>query len=112
MRKISEIFIRITSNLVGTDEFGNQYFENKTKKRFVIYKGIVEPTRIPAEWHGWIHHSYTELPSSAKRYSWQKIHIPNLTGTKNANFPKNFPSSKTRSTYNIWTPSSNSNYKI
>ena len=33
---------------VGEDEFGNKYYENKKrKKRWVIYKGEIEATKIP-----------------------------------------------------------------
>jgi len=50
-----------------------------------------EPSKIPAEWHGWIHYSWDMTPVNlnTKKYSWQKIHLPNLTGTKNAHSPKN-----------------------
>lgn len=106
MKQISKILIRLTSRQVGEDEFGNRYFQNKAGKRFVIYNGIAEASKIPADWHGWIHYSYQEPPSASKKFSWQKIHIPNLTGTKNAYSPKNSPSSKTSSSYSSWDPNS------
>ena len=108
MKKVSEFLIKLTSKKVGVDEFGNQYFLGKNNKRFVIYNGIAESTKIPAMWHGWIHHSCDEIPSDLKKYSWQKIHLPNLTGTKNAYSPLNSPSSKTSSTYNSWNPNKKS----
>lgn len=87
---------------VGIDEFGNQYFQDK-QKRLVIYKGIAEPSKIPAEWHGWIHYTTDELPtnSSAHRYHWQKTHLPNLTGTKNSYSPKR---NKISPVYQAWNP--------
>lgn len=109
MKKISEFLIRLTSKFVGSDEFGNRYFQSKNDKRFVIYNGIAEASKIPAEWHGWIHHSYNDIPSNLKRYSWQKIHMPNLTGTMNAYSPKNSSSSKTRAIYSSWNPNPDNN---
>ena len=41
---------------VGEDEFGNKYYENKKrKKRWIIYKGEIEATKIPIEWYSWMH---------------------------------------------------------
>ena len=40
---------------VGDDEFGNKYYINSKGKRWVIYKNTVEATKIPPEWHLWIH---------------------------------------------------------
>ena len=34
---------------VGTDQFGNRYFRTKDgKRRWVLYKGTVEASRVPA----------------------------------------------------------------
>jgi NADH:ubiquinone oxidoreductase subunit len=108
---ISKIIIKYTSKKVGEDEFGNQYFQNKNNKRFVVYKGIAEPTKIPAEWHSWIHYNQNEVPNTAKtkKYHWQKIHLPNLTGTKNSYSPqgsleKNTLRNKVSSDYEPWQP--------
>jgi NADH:ubiquinone oxidoreductase subunit len=80
--------------LVGTDQFGNRYFtEKKTSakrhtKRWVLYKGKAEPSKVPAEWHGWLHYTLdAPLEISATPYAWKKEHIPNLTGTANAYVP-------------------------
>ncbi len=98
---LNNLKIKISCQKVGDDEFGNQYFINKKNKRFVIYKGIAEPSKIPAEWHGWIHYSVQNPPSNPRKYYWQKIHLPNLTGTKSAYSPKNSASS---SQYQAWNP--------
>ena len=52
--------------LIGTDEQGNKYYENKnqinTRQRYVIYsdtnakEGRVDGSRVPAEWHAWLHY--------------------------------------------------------
>jgi NADH:ubiquinone oxidoreductase subunit len=58
------LFIQIfekgpSGKLVGTDQFGNRYYEDNethyTRKRWVIYKDMstYNPTSVPPEWHGW-----------------------------------------------------------
>ena len=91
--------IHRTSVEVGQDETGNRYFEAKTdresydkgrRRRYVIYKGYAEPTKIPPDWHAWMHYLTDEPPSVAplKRRAWEKDHLPNLTGTVYAWRPK------------------------
>lgn len=115
MDLISKISIKISCLLVGSDEFGNQYFEAKKvtnfdkKRRYVIYNGISEPSRVPAHWHGWLHYTINHLPNDVKKHSWQKIHLPNLTGTKFAHFPLGSALSKSKrdkvsSDYQSWQP--------
>ncbi|RUT32801.1 NADH:ubiquinone oxidoreductase subunit NDUFA12 [Arsenicitalea aurantiaca] len=69
---------------VGSDEFGNRYFEAKAgDKRWVVYNGPAEPSTIPPGWHGWMHHR-TDTPPSSETYAaraWEKPHLQNLTGT-------------------------------
>jgi len=74
---------------VGTDAFGNRYYQTKdSKRRWVIYKGTVDGSRVPAEWHGWLHHTFKEPPAPpAKPRSWEKDHLPNLSGTEGAYHP-------------------------
>ena len=86
---------------VGTDEFGNRYYRLKNDKpqplgsgrfsrerRWVIYKGEPEGSKVPPEWHAWLHHMYDEVPQPRPRYSWEKPHQPNLTGTPLAYHPR------------------------
>jgi NADH:ubiquinone oxidoreductase subunit len=55
---------------VGTDAQGNRYFRAKKtapgarERRWVIYNGPNDASRVPAEWHGWLHGSFDELPES------------------------------------------------
>ncbi len=75
---------------VGSDPFGNRYYQSRDgKRRWVIYAGTVEASRVPPEWHGWLHHTFKEPPtvSSPKIKSWEKEHSPNLTGTPGAYRP-------------------------
>lgn len=73
--------------LVGTDGAGNRYYRAKddSGRRWVIYNGLAEASRVPPEWHGWLHHTVDDLPTaSGTTYvprEWEKPHQPNLTGT-------------------------------
>ena len=76
--------------LIGTDKFGNRYYQSKKGvRRWVIYAGTVEASRVPPDWHGWLHHTFKEPPTTApfKEKSWEKEHRPNLTGTAQAYRP-------------------------
>ncbi|MBO6730899.1 MAG: NADH:ubiquinone oxidoreductase subunit NDUFA12 [Maricaulis sp.] len=82
--------------LVGKDEFGNKYYEEKgvtgpdgNKRRWVIYNGYADASRVPSDWHGWMHHTFEHPPTEAplKRQTWEKDHHPNLTGTVHAYRP-------------------------
>ena len=57
--------------LVGTDEYGNRYYEdfnhkNKNQRRFVEYADsghwFPTPKKISPAWHGWMHYMYDEPP--------------------------------------------------
>ena len=79
-----------SGSLVGADDCGNRYYRSKTgNRRWVIYSGLVEASRVPADWHGWLHHTFAEPPTAApfKTKPWEKAHRPNLTGTADAYRP-------------------------
>ena len=78
------------AKLIGRDEQGNRYFEESEgsgadgrKRRWVIYHGVAEASRVPADWHGWLHHTFDEPPTETPllRREWEKPHLPNMTGT-------------------------------
>lgn len=75
---------------VGTDEFGNRYYTNGKNRRWVIYNGISEASKVPALWHRWLHKTTDEIPSDSNQpnYAWEKQHLPNLSGTDMAYVPK------------------------
>ena len=62
------LFSAMKGDKVGTDAQGNAYYRSKHEdtdgldKRWVIYNGANDASRVPPEWHGWLHHSYDELP--------------------------------------------------
>ena len=85
----TKIYTWFYGNLVGKDEFGNKYYSNSKGKRWVIYKNRVESSKIPPEWHSWIHFTTRNTPSrDKKKFSWQKQHQENLTGTDKAHRPE------------------------
>jgi len=75
---------------VGVDDFGNKYYESKSGKRWVIYKGEIEATKIPNEWYSWIHHTSNKIENlhKLKKYKWQKEHLPNQTGLESSYNPR------------------------
>jgi NADH:ubiquinone oxidoreductase subunit len=75
---------------VGDDKYGNRYYQSADKKRrWVIYKGSVDASRVPPDWHGWLHHTFREPPTVKAPVikSWEKDHRPNMTGTDGAYHP-------------------------
>ena len=75
---------------VGTDEFGNKYYEAKDhssydgrKRRWVVYEGYADATKVSPDWHGWLRYTFDLPPTEAPllRRPWEKDHLPNLTGT-------------------------------
>ena len=104
---------------VGEDSLGNRYYEARTnknsydgrKRRWVTYRGYAEATKVPAEWHGWLHHTFAEPPTvdPLKVQSWEKPHLPNMTGTPFAYRPagsilKTGEHAPTTGDYQAWTP--------
>jgi NADH:ubiquinone oxidoreductase subunit len=94
---------------VGTDSQGNIYYRGK--RRWVIYNGLVEASRIPPEWHGWLHYTVDTAPSEVppKVKPWEKEHVPNLTGTVLAYAPPGSVTgtgqrAKATGDYEAWKP--------
>ena len=54
----------IKGKLKGQDIFGNKYYYNSRGKRWVIYNSNVESTKIPPEWHLWIHYLVKNKPTT------------------------------------------------
>ncbi len=80
---------------VGTDSQGNKYYQEKSPRsgqaprRWVVYNGTAEASRVPPDWHAWMHHIIDTPPSIAPlpAKKWEKPHIPNVTGTPYAYRP-------------------------
>ena len=92
----TRIFTWLRGELVGTDLDGNRYYRDKShrrlvrgggrfsrERRWVLYDGVAEASRVPPEWHAWLHHTTDVVPVDGGRpkYPWQRPHQPNLTGT-------------------------------
>jgi NADH:ubiquinone oxidoreductase subunit len=55
----------------------------------VIYSNLAEASKIPPDWHGWMHYT-VDTPPTAEKYAprpWQKPHRMNMTGTAQAYRP-------------------------
>ncbi|MGR3484595.1 MAG: NADH:ubiquinone oxidoreductase subunit NDUFA12 [Paracoccaceae bacterium] len=95
---------------VGDDAQGNVYYRTADDaKRWVVYNGEAEASRVPPEWHGWLHRTWDEPPTERPlpRKGWEKPHRPNLTGTDLAYAPKGSirrADPKPQSDYEAWTP--------
>ncbi|MFA4993760.1 MAG: NADH-ubiquinone oxidoreductase subunit NDUFA12 family protein [Bdellovibrionales bacterium] len=122
VRRISQIGTLLQTFLrgkeVGRDSFGNRYYCERRKprpsngsrmrqKRWVLYAGEPDPTKVPPEWHIWLHYTAeAPIPNNA-RPAWQKPHSINKTGTPEAWMP---PSLKGESrpcitgVYEAWKP--------
>jgi NADH:ubiquinone oxidoreductase subunit len=104
---------------VGQDEMGNKYYEAKDtsdsydgrKRRWVIYNGYAEASKVSPDWHGWLHHTFQDPPTTEplRRQAWEKDHVPNLSGTVGAWRPKGSLSrggerQKATGDYEAWKP--------
>lgn len=113
------VLIRGRGMFVGQDQYGNKYYEARDtkdsydgrKRRWVLYKGYADATKIPVEWYGWMHYTFDEPPTKAPlvRKAFEKDHRPNLTGTPYALRPKGSLAeggerATSTSDYQAWSP--------
>jgi len=88
---------------VGKDSFGNKYYQNKKGKRWVVYKGEIDASKISTEWYSWIHYTKNKIENvhDFQKYEWQKPHQSNQTGTDNSYHP-NKNNEKNNKKYKSW----------
>ena len=105
------VFTRRNGTKVGEDDQGNTFYRNADdSKRWVIFNGEAEASRIGADWHGWLHRTFDEVPSEKplKRKNWEQPHQENLTGTLLAYAPagsiRGAGEPKDRRDYEAWAP--------
>lgn len=83
---------RFTGERVGDDELGNVYYRNRKdpNRRWVIYDGSNDSSRVPPGWNAWLRGTIEELPQDAlpKRTAYQLPPQPNMTGTLDAYRPQ------------------------
>jgi NADH:ubiquinone oxidoreductase subunit len=116
----TQLWTRRFGEFVGTDETGNRYYRTRGgqidptlgfERRWVIYEGYAEATKVPPAWHGWLHHT-VDTPPTDENYTpheWQKPHRSNLTGTPGAYRPSGSTLAsgrrpKATGDYQAWTP--------
>ena len=96
----TRLFTMMYGELVGTDQYGNKYYRTKggnkhkrigvlagKERRWVIFKGADEASKVPPEWHAWLHRTVDEPLTRDESKPWTAEHSPNLTGTAGAYFP-------------------------
>ncbi len=104
------LFTRRSGQFVGEDGEGNRFYQTAGGvRRWVIFNGVTEATRVAPDWHGWLHHTYDAPPTQTPipHKSWEKPHLPNLTGTDAAHRPAGSmraATPATRADYDAWAP--------
>lgn len=109
-----------TGELVGRDEMGNIYYRTKNgaidkalgfDRRWVIYNGEADASKVPSGWKGWLSHTVDVAPTEEIYVprEWEKPHKPNATGTLDAYRPKGsilLTGERPAATgdYEAWTP--------
>jgi NADH:ubiquinone oxidoreductase subunit len=74
------LYTKFFGQLVGCDIYNNRYYKSKKAtqdKRWVVYNGVNDPSKIDAQWFAWLHYIEDTIPSKRKS-EW----LPNTTGTK------------------------------
>ncbi len=114
----NRIYTALRGTKVGEDDFGNCYYVQSKgvgplgqPRRWVIYTDLAEASRVPPEWHSWLHYT-TDTPPVDDSYvakPWQKPHQPNRTGSPEAWRPQGSiltPQSRPKATgdYTPWSP--------
>ncbi|GAB5350130.1 NADH:ubiquinone oxidoreductase subunit NDUFA12 [Alteriqipengyuania sp. 357] len=119
------IFTSRRGEHVGTDAFGNEYYRARpkrgktptagsytgTERRWVIYEGANDASRVPAEWHGWLHGAGEDVPEShlPPPRIWESDYSPNSTGSAKAYLPsgaleRGGRRARASGDYEAWTP--------
>jgi len=88
---------------VGSDELGNKYYKSKRDERWVVYSKNIEATKITSDWYLWMHHTIDKIPDiKTSKYSWQKKHLENQTGTKNSHKTEKIKKNEIKKKYETW----------
>ena len=90
--------------IIGSDSFGNKYYESNAGKRWVIYSNEVDASKIPVEWYSWMHFTANRIENNhdLKKYKWQKPHQSNPTGTTKAYYPNKNKENVINKKYKSW----------
>lgn len=109
---------RRSGTRIGEDALGNVYFQGGRQtdgrpRRWVIYAGANDPSRVPPEWYGWLLGQIDDVPDKAlpPPKPWIAPPTPNLTGTALAYRPpgaleRGGRRSAATGDYEAWSPES------
>ncbi len=106
----TQIFTARRGIKVGEDSQGNIYYQTAdAKRRWVIYNGEMEASRVSPDWHGWLHFTWDQPPTKAPlvHKAWEKPHVENLTGSAAAYAPPGSirrAAPVARADYEAWQP--------
>ncbi len=106
----TQLFTWRRGQLVGSDADGNRFYQTRDgARRWVVYDGECDASRVSPDWHGWLHHTYADHPgqSALTHQTWETPHQQNLTGTALAYAPAGSLRSERpadRSDYEAWQP--------
>jgi NADH:ubiquinone oxidoreductase subunit len=82
------IFSRRNGEEAGRDEAGNIYLQHRKDpaRRWVIYSGSNDSSRVPAGWNAWLRGTIGEVPDKSlpERRSFELEPEANLTGSDQA----------------------------
>jgi NADH:ubiquinone oxidoreductase subunit len=84
---------------VGEDALGNVYYTGGKRtdgspRRWVMYSGSNDSSRVSPEWFSWLHGQIDDVPDKALPAPrlWEQAATANLTGTTHAHLPAGAPS--------------------
>ncbi|UZK69364.1 NADH:ubiquinone oxidoreductase subunit NDUFA12 [Sphingomonas sp. S1-29] len=100
---------------MGSDSLGNVYWMGGKDtagrpRRWVIYNGANDASRVPPEWFGWLHQQSDDVPDqSVQPRAWEQPPLPNQTGTALAYRPpgaleKGGQRVRATGDYEAWSP--------
>ena len=93
----------IFGKYVGSDEYGNKYYKSKKNERWVVYSNNIETIKITSDWYLWMHSTIDKIPDNKEtRFSWQKKHLENQTGTKGSFKPVKIIRNNLKKKYETW----------
>ena len=108
----TQVFTWRRGERVGEDSQGNVFYRTRDDaKRWVIYNGEAEASRVDPEWHGWLHGAFDDVPESnlPPAKVWEADYTPNATGTAKAYLPQGSldrggKRAKAVGDYEAWSP--------
>ena len=107
----TQLFTSRHGQKVGEDEQGNLYYRNEDdSKRWVIYNGEIEASRIPPDWHGWLHRTFDKAPTEQPlvHKDWELPHQENMSASGALSYKPSGSMRRAdpveRSDYEAWAP--------